>query len=94
MHQRACGCCWCLLVASWFGAIVAIPMLFIGLDHNPQGEFCENGPGCLTDFDMSHATLLLLSWFIPAFAVILVLSGLFGLIEWWSGRIAKRGEDG
>ena len=64
---------WIVSIAALIAALVSVLIMYIALDHNPMGEYCEwpdipNAEQC----DIQWGRLLILGfiWFTAAFAVV------------------------
>lgn len=65
------------IIALVVGLLVSLILLFIGIDHNAQGEFYSIETGQL---DIGYAVLVFFSWFVPTFLVCVIIGFLGRLI--------------
>ncbi len=74
------------LTASIVGTLFGAVMLYVGFQHNPQGEFFDQQSGAV---DYWYSFLIFFSNFIGVFLIIIVLT----LVVWLMSRLPPRSAD-
>lgn len=62
------------IIGSFIVSIcIASFALYAGVTHNSMSEFCSNPDGEVCEFDFGYAAFIWLGWFIPTFALQLLV---------------------
>jgi hypothetical protein len=75
------------LICTTIAAMVAVVPVYVGITHNPMGEFCSGGNLDECSLDWSYALQLWLSWFVALSAAQIIA---FSLVKIMKLLIFKR----
>ncbi|MCP5002386.1 MAG: hypothetical protein GY941_00305 [Planctomycetes bacterium] len=57
------------VASAIIGISLSMFMVYVGLKHNPMGEFCTNPGEVSCNIDLSYTFTLAAFWFLPSFVV-------------------------
>ena len=75
-----------ILIFAIIGGLIATTAVFVGIKHNPMGEFCIGGDLDNCRIDWLYAMQLWFFWFAPA---VLIQTSIFYAIKLLSSWIKK-----